>query len=121
VRRPASTPARNLLASAALLSAGPALAAKKPLAAGERVDLNRASAAELMRLPGVGRGRARAIVEQRARQPFRGPEEVIQVKGISLDWYEKVKDHLAASGGGGASRQRSGGALGAGGDPSANR
>ena len=35
--------ARALLAAVALLAAFPALAAKKPLATGERVDLNRAS------------------------------------------------------------------------------
>ena len=85
---------RAVLASvvaAALLLAGPAFAAKKALAPGDRIDLNRASAAELMRLPGVGEKRAQAIVAQRARQPFRRPEDVLSVKGLGPAWFAKVK------------------------------
>ncbi len=55
---------RLLFTLLALLSAAPALAAKKPLAGGERLDLNRASVAELMRLPGVGRKKAEAIARR---------------------------------------------------------
>jgi competence protein ComEA len=91
------TAARALLAAAALLSAAPALAEKKPLGTGERIDLNRASASELMRLPGVGKKRAQAILAYRARQPFRRPEDLLAVKGISADWLERVKGHLSAS------------------------
>ncbi len=84
-----------LLALLALLLPGPALAAKK-LAPGEQVDLNRASAAELQRLPGVGRKRADAILASRAQKPFRRPEDVLRVKGISRSWFERVKGHLSA-------------------------
>ena len=84
-----------LLAIAATLLPGPALA-KKALPRGEQVDLNRASAAELMRLPGVGRKRADAIVAWRAQKPFRRPEDVLRVKGFSRSWFERVKGHLAA-------------------------
>jgi competence protein ComEA len=90
---------RALLVSvlaAAVLVAAPALAAKKSLAPGERIDLNRASAAELMRLPGVGEKRAQAIVAQRAKQPFRRPEDVLSVKGLGPAWFAKVKANLAA-------------------------
>ncbi len=80
----------------ALLLPAPALAGKKPLAPGERLDLNRAGAAELMRLPGVGRKRADAIVAFRARQPFRRPEDVLRVKGLSRSWFQRVKGHLTA-------------------------
>ncbi len=88
---------RALLAAAlagVLLAASPALAAKKGLAAGERIDLNRASAAELTRLPGVGEKRAQAIVAQRARQPFRRPEDVLAVKGLGPAWFAKVKANV---------------------------
>jgi competence protein ComEA len=94
------TPARGLLALLGLLSllvATPAQAEKKPLAPGERVDLNTASAAELMRLPGVGRKRAEAIVAQRDKRPFRKPEEVARVKGLSPAWYGRVKALVTAS------------------------
>jgi competence protein ComEA len=90
------TSARTLLAVAALLVAVPAFAAKKPLAPGERVDLNRASVAELMRLPGLGRARAEAIAAQRAKAPFRRVEDVLSVKGISGAWLEKQRGHLTA-------------------------
>jgi len=87
--------ARALLAAAALLTALPALAGKPPLAEGERVDLNRASAAELMKLPGVGQKRAAAIVARRARTPFRRVEDVLTVKGLSRRWLAKEREHLA--------------------------
>jgi competence protein ComEA len=80
-----------LLGLLALLVATPAWAEKKPLGPGERVDLNAATAAELMRLPGVGRKKAEAIVASRDKRPFRKAEEVTRVKGLSPSWYAKVK------------------------------
>ncbi len=71
------------LAAALLLAAHPALAAKKTLPPGARIDLNRASVAELMRLPGVGEKRAQAIVAHRSRQPFRRAEDVVAAGGPS--------------------------------------
>lgn len=88
---------RTLALAAALLSASPALAAKKPLATGERIDLGRASAAELMRLQGVGRKKAEAIVALRTRTPLRRVEDVLAVKGISSRWLEKQRGHLSVS------------------------
>jgi competence protein ComEA len=58
----------------------------RPLGSGEKVDLNRASVAELMRLPGIGRKRAEAIAALRARKPLRRAEDVAEVKGISPQW-----------------------------------
>ena len=86
---------RSLALAAALVAAAPATAGKPTLAAGERVDLNRAGVAELMRLPGVGEKRARAIVAQRERRPFRRPEDVLAVKGLGPAWFAKVKGHLS--------------------------
>ncbi len=79
---------------AALLVATPALAAKKALAPGERVDLNRATVAELMRLPGLGERKAQAIVAHRQKSPFRRPDEVVKVKGLGPAWFQKVKANL---------------------------
>jgi competence protein ComEA len=90
---------RAAAAAACLLLALPALAAKKPLGPGDRIDLNRASAAELMRLPGVGQKKAQAIVSHRAKAPFQRPEDVVQVKGLGPAWFAKVKPHLTAGGG----------------------
>ncbi len=80
-----------LLGLLALLVATPARAEKKPLGPGERVDLNSATSAELMRLPGVGKKRAEAIVASRDKRPFKKAEEVTRVKGCSPAWYAKVK------------------------------
>lgn len=87
---------RALGAALLLLLAAPALAKKKPLAPGERIDLNRAGVAELMRLPGIGRRKAEAIAAHRARQPFRSPAEVTQVEGIGRLWFERNQDRLSA-------------------------
>src|SRR5689334_4131789 len=54
-----------------------------PPAEAHRLDLNRASVAELMALPGVGRVRAEAIVLHRVRHgPFRALAELAAVDGI---------------------------------------
>lgn len=82
---------RTLFAALLLAAALPALAAKKPLGTGERIDLNRASAVELMRLPGVGQKRAQAIVALRSKSPFRKAEDVLTVKGLGPGWYARVK------------------------------
>lgn len=80
-----------LIGLLALLLATPARAEKKPLGPGERVDLNSATAAELMRLPGVGKKKAEAILATRDKRPFRKAEEVTRVKGLSPAWYAKVR------------------------------
>jgi competence protein ComEA len=79
-----------------LLAAPPAFAAAKTLAPGERIDLNRAPVAELMRLPGIGEKRAQAIVAYRQRTPFRRPEDVVRVKGLGRAWFRKVKGNVVA-------------------------
>lgn len=89
---------RAIAIAAALLGASPALAAKRALGPAERVDLNRASVAELMRLPGLGQKRAQAIVAARARQPFRRVEDVVAVKGIGPGWLARVRSNLVVSG-----------------------
>jgi competence protein ComEA len=83
-----------LLGLLALLVATPAQAEKKPLGPGERIDLNSATTAELMRLPGVGKKRAEAIVATRDKRPFRKTDEVLRVQGLSPSWLSKVKGML---------------------------
>jgi competence protein ComEA len=88
---------RTAVAVAGLALASPASAAfttKKTLGPNDRIDLNRASTVELMRLPGVGLKKAQAIVALRTRQPFRKPEDVVEVKGLGPAWFAKVKANL---------------------------
>lgn len=88
----------------ALLVALPARAEKKALGPGERIDLNAATAAELMRLPGVGKKKAEAIVAARDKRPFRKTDEVLRVKGISQGWFGRVKGSLTVGDAPGAPR-----------------
>jgi competence protein ComEA len=91
--------ARAALCAALLGAAAPALAAKRSLGSGERIDLNRATVVELMRLPGVGKKRAEAIVAHRARRPFARVDDVVAVKGIGPAWVSRVKGNLSVGGG----------------------
>ena len=89
---------RAVAMAALVLAAAPALAeAKRPLAPGDRIDLNRAGVSDLMRLPGVGEKRAQAILAARAKQPFRKPEDVLVVRGIGPRWLAKVRSHVVVS------------------------
>jgi competence protein ComEA len=92
-----SATARALALAFLLLSAGPAAAKGRPLAQGEKVDLNAAPVEELMRLPGVGRKRAEGIVALRSRRPLRRADDVAQVKGISPAWVAKNRAKLEVS------------------------
>lgn len=46
------------------------------------INVNRASEAELQLLPGIGRGRAQAIVERRERRPFASLDDLARMKGM---------------------------------------
>lgn len=55
----------------------------RPLRAGEQVDLNRADAEEIARLPRIGMSLAKRIAEDRAvRGPFRGLSDLDRVPGV---------------------------------------
>lgn len=59
-----------------------------------RINLNRASRAELERLPGVGPGLAGRIVEHRERHgPFRRAEHLLTVRGFSERRFRELR-HL---------------------------
>ena len=59
----------------------------------QQVDLNRAEPWLLEALPGIGPGRAQAIVDYRQRHgPFRSTEELTRVPGIGADTYRLLKD-----------------------------
>jgi competence protein ComEA len=62
--------------------------------AGQRVNLNTASADELARLPGIGPAKAQAIIAYRAQEPFARPEDLRKVKGIGDKLYDRVKDQI---------------------------
>ena len=63
------------------------------------VNLNSASADELVRLPGIGPARAAAILELRARiKRFTRVEELLRVKGIGRATFRKLRPLLSLDG-----------------------
>jgi competence ComEA-like helix-hairpin-helix protein len=75
------------------------LALARPLGPTERIDADRASAAELARLPRVGLALAKRIVADReAHGPFGGPAELDRVPGVGAGLIAALGPHLAFSG-----------------------
>jgi competence ComEA-like helix-hairpin-helix protein len=73
-----------------LLFALPAVAAEP-----KALDLNRASAAELEALPGIGAAKAAAIVAHRdASGAFHSVDELEAVRGIGPALVEKLRPHV---------------------------
>lgn len=65
---------------------------KKPVFSG-RVDINKASADELMQLPGIGPVKAQAIIDTRNELGgFTSKEQIMDVKGIGPKTFEKLRD-----------------------------
>ena len=58
------------------------------------VDVNRAGAEELRRLPGIGPKMSERIIETRTRQPFRSVEELRRVPGIGPKRLEQLRLHV---------------------------
>jgi competence ComEA-like helix-hairpin-helix protein len=74
------------------------LALARPLGPTERIDADRASPAELARLPRVGLALAKRIVADReARGPFGGPEGLDRVPGVGAGLLAVLGPHLAFS------------------------
>lgn len=62
------------------------------------VDLNTASKQELMSVKGVGEIKAQAILDYRAKQPFKSVDELANVKGFGVKNVEKLKNEFSVSG-----------------------
>lgn len=69
---------------------------KTPLAESETIDINSATEAQLMRLPGVGLKRARAVVERRKEHAFGSPDELVHVRGFGRSLTRRLRAHLTA-------------------------
>jgi competence protein ComEA len=81
----------------AVALAGSALAA--PTAAKEQVNINTATVQELQLLPRVGPALAKRIVDFRtANGPFKAPEELARVKGISEKSLTNLGPYVSVSG-----------------------
>jgi competence ComEA-like helix-hairpin-helix protein len=93
VRLPGSS-----MSSAALARRDSLARLARPLGRGERIDVDRASAQDLQRLPGVGSGLARRIVEERSRAgPFGDTAGLRRVPGIGPSKLARMAPNLAFS------------------------
>ena len=63
------------------------------------VDVNTAGLEELTALPGIGEGRAQAILDDREiNGPYRYPEDLIRVSGIGEGILEDILDQITTGG-----------------------
>jgi competence protein ComEA len=61
----------------------------------QRIDLNRAETWLLDALPGIGSGRAQAIVDYRSQNgPFRRVEDLLNVEGIGESTLDRMRDFI---------------------------
>ncbi len=64
-------------------------------AADSKVDINTGTAKELQKLPGIGQGLAKRIIDYRtANGPFKTVEDVVKVKGIGKKMFVRMQDRL---------------------------
>lgn len=98
---------RNLLALLVLgLLCMPALAQAEAASAEPRIDLNRATAEQLVALPGIGAAKAAAIVEYRASSgAFASVEDLEAVRGIGPALVAKLRPLVTLGSGSGPGGQ----------------
>ena len=78
-------------------SAGPAATLSSPPLTPARIDINRATPAELTRLPGIGPTlAARIAADRRAHGPYSSPDSLLRVPGIGPRILGRVRPFLIA-------------------------
>ena len=103
VNRPKEAPGevelvRGLPGQSPLAHKDSTIALARPLDPGERIDLDRATALEIARLPRVGPGLAKRIIADReARGPFGSLAGLDRVPGVGAGLLAGIRDHVAFS------------------------
>jgi competence ComEA-like helix-hairpin-helix protein len=66
-----------------------------PFPATAKVDVNKATAEQLSKCPGINPTLASAIVDYRTKSgPFKAPEDLLKVKGMTKEIYGKAKPKM---------------------------
>lgn len=64
-----------------------------------KININTASANELMMIPGIGETRAGNIIAHRLQYgPFLEIKDITNVKGISVDCFRKIQEYITVGG-----------------------
>lgn len=64
----------------------------------DKINLNKASQAELETLPGIGPSKAQAIIEYRETNgPFKSIEEIMSISGFGEKTFEKLKESISVN------------------------
>ena len=65
----------------------------------EKINLNTASFSDLLRLPGIGKVKAKAIMDYRERNNgFKSVREIMKVPGIGEKTFERIKEMIFVEG-----------------------
>jgi competence ComEA-like helix-hairpin-helix protein len=65
---------------------------------GPLLDLNSATEAQLVELPGIGPSKARAILAYREQNPFRRVEDLMRVRGIGRGTFRQLRPLVTVNG-----------------------
>lgn len=85
----------EVVAPILLLASLACFAAPKNPPPSHRVDLNRATLAQLEKLPGIGPVRARAILKFREQSgPFHRVDDLLAIRGIGRSRLEKIRPYV---------------------------
>lgn len=69
-------------------------ATKKATELKQPIDINRASQAELQKLPGIGPKLSQRILDERTKAAFKSVEELRRVSGIGVKTLEKLRSYV---------------------------
>ncbi len=69
----------------------------QPAFSSSKIDLNTATAAQLVTLKGIGDKTAEKIIEYRKKHKFTSVDELVNVKGIGPKTLDKIRDQITVT------------------------
>ena len=78
-------------------AAAPRTPGKKEASLKAPIDVSRAKAEDLQRLPGVGPKMAQRIIDERQKKPFKAIEDLRRVAGIGPKTFERLKPYVVVT------------------------